>query len=164
MIGYFNDVCRRYHVGERSAHDATGLGNVVHDMVDDRTLKVVMIGQKRIQLLTDYINAVERGEYALPAGTSFYDAHKSCTVDDVYATSSKWDAHLPDEVVSMAMVHRAITRSPATGAGEVVKKNEESVPPWLSRMNVPARTSTATRVGDVLLEVEDDEVGVLYID
>ena len=164
MIGYFNEVCQRYRVGAKSAHDATGMGNVIADFVDDRSLKVQMIGQKRIELLTDYINAVERGVYALPSGTTFYDAHKGTTVDDVYSTSMRWDAHMPDEVVSMAMVHRAITRAPAEAGGEAIKKKDDGLPTWLKRLHASQPASTVQRVGDVYVEEDDAEVGVLYID
>lgn len=164
MIGYFNEVCRRYQVGSKSAHDATGLGNVVADYVDDRSRKVQMIGQKRIELLTDYIAAVERGEYALPSGTSYYNAHKSTTVDDVYSTGIKAGAHVADEVVSMAMVHRAITRTAAEGEAQTVKKKDEDRPSWLKQLESGQPANAMQRVGDVYVEEEDPDVGVLYVD
>jgi len=108
MIGWFNTETAAYHAS--SAHDATGLGNVVHDLVDERTIKVEMIGQKRTRLLTEYIVAVEQGRYRLPMEVlALYEGHAGTTVDDVYAPGLQ-GAHLPDEVASMALLHRAAQR------------------------------------------------------
>lgn len=164
MIGYFNDVCRRYGVGSRSAHDATGMGNVISDLVDDRTIKVQMIGQKRITLLTDYITAVENGRYLMPAGTCLYNAHKDTSVDDVFATSTRYDAHMPDEVVAMAMAHRAVTRAAPDAAGQTVKRAEADKPEWLNQASRSGPASRGYRVGDIYLEEEDPDVGVVYLD
>jgi hypothetical protein len=111
MIGYFDKVVRDYHA--RSAHDATGLGNVVHDLVQsERTLKVEMIGKDRTKLLSEYIADFEHGAYRLPAQCyPLLHAHKSTTVDEVWGTA-RWDSHLPDEVASMAILHRAAERAP----------------------------------------------------
>ena len=67
MIAMFNDVLGRYQAV--SAHDGTGIGNVVNDLIDERAHKFVMVGRARTQLLVEYITAVERGVYRLPANT-----------------------------------------------------------------------------------------------
>jgi hypothetical protein len=107
MIGFYNQTMNRYHaVG---AHDATGLGNVVADFVDERSLMVVMIGRDRTKLLSEYITDFENGVYRMPRNTPMFTAHKAVTVDEVWGTA-RWDSHLPDEVASAALMHRAAER------------------------------------------------------
>jgi phage FluMu gp28-like protein len=72
MAGMFNDTMKAYNaVG---AHDATGLGNVVNDLLDDKVIKFTMAGEKRKKMLVEYIScggAVEvpaAGEYAVVSG------------------------------------------------------------------------------------------------
>jgi hypothetical protein len=124
MIDMFNQVSLRYQAV--SAHDATGLGNVVHDLVDERTMKVVMSGRDRTRLLNEYITAVEQGMYVLPRNTPAYGAHKGTTVEMVYSMGMK-AGHLPDEVAAYAIMHRAAERMAPPAAGEGVRK--DSRPP-----------------------------------
>lgn len=116
MIGYYNTQQSAYNaVG---AHDATGMGNVISDYVDERTNKVQMIGQKRTQLINEYIVAFENGHYLLPRQTAMYKGHRDTTVDDVYSPA-RWDAHLNDDVAAASIAHRAAERQapPAPPAG-----------------------------------------------
>jgi hypothetical protein len=118
MIGAFNKVTRDYSAV--SAHDGTGIGNVVNDMIDERTNKVVMVGRDRTLLLTEYVAAVERGMYRLPRNTPLHMAHKAATVDDLYATGLGRKYHLPDDVAAMAICHRAVVRqAPPVSPGTV---------------------------------------------
>ena len=125
MIGLFNDAVNRYHA--LSAHDATGLGNVVHDLIDERTLKVELIGTKRTKLLSEYIADFEHGAYRLPVQVaSLLNAHRGTRVDEVWGLA-KWDSHLPDEVASMALLHRAAERG-APPAGPIWVKRSDDLP------------------------------------
>jgi len=108
MIEAFNRITRDYSAV--SAHDGTGIGNVVNDMIDERTVKVVMVGRDRVLLLTEYVAAVERGMYVLPRNTPLHMAHKAATVDDLYSTGLGRKYHLPDDVAAMAICHRAVVR------------------------------------------------------
>lgn len=132
MIGEFDKLIVRYNA--RSAHDATGLGNVVHDFLDDsfsQSLKVKMIGQDRTKLLSDYIADFEQGVYEWPLNppsseggawvSPAYEAHKSTTVDEVWGTA-RWDSHLPDDVASAAIMHRAAERAPLPAEPQAVRK------------------------------------------
>ena len=47
-----------------------------------------MVGRARTQLLVEYITAVKRGVYRLPANTPAFAAHKGTTVEEVYAKGS----------------------------------------------------------------------------
>ena len=114
MITLFSDTVRRYSAV--AAHDGTG--NVVNDLIDERAHKFVMVGRARTQLLVEYITAVERGLYQLPANTPAFAAHKGTTVDEVYAPG-KWNSHLSDDVAAFALAHNAVDRQtpPAAGTG-----------------------------------------------
>jgi hypothetical protein len=163
MIGEFDNLVAHYNA--QSAHDATGLGNVVHDFLDDsftQSLKVKMIGQDRTKLLSDYIAAVENGEYSLPLnpprseggawGSPCYDAHKSTTVDEVWGTA-RWDSHLPDDVASAAIMHRAAERAPMPASPQGVAKT--GAPPSAYRPLHPEPDQgeiTSRREGDVRRE------------
>jgi len=120
----FNSTVNRYNAV--SAHDGTGLGNVVHDMVDERTHKIVMVGRDRTNLLVEYITAVEQGVYdPLPRNTPAYDSHKATTVDEVYAPG-RWNSHLADDVAAFAIMHNAAERQPPPASGVVVPRSEYS--------------------------------------
>ena len=119
MAAMFNDVLGRYQAV--SAHDGTGIGNVVNDLIDERAHKFVMVGRARTQLLVEYINAVERGIYQLPANTPAFAAHKATTVEEVYAPG-KWNSHLSDDVAAFALAHNAAERQAPPAAGEGVPR------------------------------------------
>jgi hypothetical protein len=118
MIEAFNRITKDYSAV--SAHDGTGIGNVVNDLIDERTNKVVMVGRDRTLLLTEYVAAVERGMYLLPRNSPLHLAHRAATVDDLYATGLGRKHHLPDDVAAMAICHRAASRqAPPVPPGEV---------------------------------------------
>ena len=165
MIDEFNTLVTRYQAV--SAHDATGLGNVVHDMVDERTLKVVMMGTDRVRLLTEYITAVEQGKYRLPRTVKvLYDAHRGTTVDEVFAPG-KWNSHLADEVAACAIAHRAATRSPAAASGQLIlrSKDDEPLLGWQKHVNGVrgGGDQLVAREGDVVEVVERSDVGVFWL-
>jgi hypothetical protein len=113
MIEWFNQDVHHYQANGQ--HDKTGLGSVVNDYIDEPDLAggFVFVGRKRSQMLLDYITCFENGDYLLPkALKSFYRAHRSATVADVFAPA-KWNDHLPDEISSMGLVNRAIQKMPA---------------------------------------------------
>ncbi len=119
MIAMFNDVLGRYQAV--SAHDGTGIGNVVNDLIDERAHKFVMVGRARAQLLVECITAVERGVYRLPSNTPAFAAHKATTVEEVYAPG-KWNSHLSDDVAAFALAHNAADRQAPPAAGEGVPR------------------------------------------
>jgi hypothetical protein len=154
MIGFYNREVQAYHA--YAEHDRTGLGNVVDDYIEwpDQSNGFVLIGRPRTEMLLEYIAAVEHGDYELPtdevlAGIAadgspvlavddagkplkldgldrFKRAHRATTVADVYAPG-KWDSHLPDDVCSMALEHRALVRSPAPISEDTSVPREDQV-------------------------------------
>jgi hypothetical protein len=99
MVGWFNDIFAAY--GGKAIHDGTGVGNVVNDYIDSRSIPFIMSGRQRSEMLTEYIAAVERGDLVAPRIESAYTAHKYASVEDVYNTTK--EAHLPDEMCSFAL-------------------------------------------------------------
>ena len=75
----------------------------------------------RTEPLVEYITAVERGVYRLPANTPAFAAHKGTTVEEVYAPG-KWNSHLSDDVAAFALAHNAADRQAPPAAGEGVPR------------------------------------------
>lgn len=125
MIGWFNDAIELY--GADAIHDATGLGNVVNDYVDVRARGFTMTGEKRDAMLTEYVNAVEKGAVVAPHYIrSAFTAHKYCQVGDLYSRSKEY--HLPDEVCSFALAYKVMGRAfGAVGPINMRRSKEPSV-------------------------------------
>jgi hypothetical protein len=119
MIGWFNDAIKRY--GADAIHDSTGLGNVVNDYVDVRARGFTMTGEKRDAMLTEYVNAVEKGALKAPRVKSAYLAHKYAQVGDLYSRSQEF--HLPDEVCSFALAYKVMGRGTATAGPITVRRD-----------------------------------------
>ena len=122
MIKWFNDAIDRYNA--EAIHDATGLGNVVNDYIDTRARKFIMTGEKRSNMLTEYVGAVERGYFKVPKIPSLYSAHKYCRTGDLYSGATK-DYHLPDEVCSMALAWHAGKQYSGYGEPITVPRSNE---------------------------------------
>jgi hypothetical protein len=164
MIEAFEKVVKSYEAV--SAHDATGLGNVVHDLVDSRTTKILMVGKDRTKLLTDYITAVEQGRYALARTGPLYAAHRSVTVDEVFG-SSNWKSHLADEVAACAIAHRAAVNMAPPISGDIVTRGKGGVK-WIEELDGAGeaqRSMTVLQeVGVVTVQEEVSDVGVFWLD
>lgn len=100
MIAEFNNRVEAY--GGHSMHDATGVGDVIHDYltVDSEGFD---FGRRKetAEMLSSYIAAVEAGEMVFPRIKPLYDAHRFLSVDQVWGSE-----HLPDEVVAAALAWR----------------------------------------------------------
>jgi hypothetical protein len=104
MIGWFNDAIQRYSAS--AIHDGTGLGNVVNDYVDTRARSFIMTGEKRANMLSEYVNAVEKGQMSAPRIKTAYFSHRYCQVGDLYKTGQEF--HLPDEVCSFSLAFKVM--------------------------------------------------------
>lgn len=100
MIGKFNDRVERY--GGKACHDKTGIGNVVDDYLTVKAEGIVLVGQVRADVFTDYIAAIENGTIVSPKITYCESEHKYCTNDDLRGLG-----HPPDSFVAGAMVFQA---------------------------------------------------------
>jgi hypothetical protein len=155
MITAFNDLCSKYHAS--GAHDSTGLGNVINDYADERTLKVLFVGRARTELLTEYILAMESGEYRLPRNTSAFVAHKATTVEEIYAPA-RWNAHLADEVAAFAVAHQAAVRMPPPITGEFIKSDPRPAAAFAGLNTTPSQAmSGGSRVEEIVAHVGRDD-------
>lgn len=105
MTARLDDRINRY--GGRACHDGTGIGDVVASMLSSRwgAEAVIMAGRTRSDMLSEYISAIERGEYECPMIDYMENEHRLASVDDVYGAG-----HLPDTISAGALMHKAATR------------------------------------------------------
>lgn len=84
-----------------AAHDATGGGNVVADLLRDQEIlaeDVIMVGRGRQDLFTEYVAGVERKAIRSPRIAFMYKEHRYCANKDLYGAG-----HPPDSVVAGAL-------------------------------------------------------------
>jgi hypothetical protein len=124
MTAAFEDLVHRYNAVAQ--HDKTGVGNAINDFLSDESAQgFVMVGRERAQMFTNYIADFEHGGYRLPKNVEpYYKAHRGTTTADVFAPH-KWDGHTPDDVVAMALAHRAAGRIPEPVPITEIKKSPE---------------------------------------
>lgn len=103
MVGKFNDRLQQYP--GRAAHDGTGLGDVVRDYLKGSAETVIMAGRARSDMLSNYISAIERGEFIAPMIDFMHDGHRYASVDDVYGKG-----HLPDDIAAGALAYHCARR------------------------------------------------------
>jgi hypothetical protein len=125
MVDIFNSVINDYHA--MAGHDATGVGNVVNDLVDERVLKVILMDQKRKDLLNEYVADFEIGRYRFPKCTSSYNAHRATTMAMIWAGAAT-AAHIPDEIISAAIANRVRRVMPPPVGGALVTKSDPVEP------------------------------------
>lgn len=119
MIKMFNDATRKYQA--EAIHDATGLGNVITDLVDIRARGFQMIGAKRSGMLSEYVAAVENDRVRCPKIPTAYAAHKYAQVGDLYSAAQEF--HLPDEVCSFALAFKHARKHKPGGIPITLKKD-----------------------------------------
>jgi hypothetical protein len=123
MIGYLNKAISYYRIPLKGVwHDSTGLGNVVNDYLDVRAKPFPMTGDKRAILLSDYVNAVEKGMWKIPRITSTYLEHKYAQVGDLYSGATT-KFHLPDTVCAAALAEYAAKRFTGTASPVVIARD-----------------------------------------
>lgn len=126
MIKYLNRAVQYYRVPLRGVwHDSTGLGNVVNDYLDVRARPFPMTGDKRAILLSDYVNAIEKGMWKLPRIPSAWLEMKYCSTGDLYAKSDSKEFHLPDTVCAAALAEYAAKRFAGSSGPVVVARGKE---------------------------------------
>ncbi len=127
MAGYLD---RRINIyGGTSVHDNTGLGQVVHDLLNHNSEPFDMVGRQRAELLSEYVAAIEQGDLLwpraddndkTPAGLALlaaYGEHKYATREDLYKGSKDGSSkyHLPDTISAGALAWRAASQAVAAG-------------------------------------------------
>lgn len=105
--------------GGKLTHDATGIGNVVDDLIKEQLPKhmwkdVVPVimggGRERQNLFSEYIAAIEHDDLRFPRIEYAYGEHRYVTVDDLYGKG-----HAPDTVVSAALAWKLRRNRGAVG-------------------------------------------------
>lgn len=100
MIRKFNERVAKY--GGFACHDSTGIGGVVDDYLEVKADAIVLVGQVRADVFTDYIAAIENTSVVSPAIRYCESEHRYCTNDDL-----RGSGHPPDSFVAGAMAYRA---------------------------------------------------------
>lgn len=87
-----------------SAHDATGLGDVVAGYLKPAVPveDVILVGRERSDTLSEYIAGVERGDIEAPFVETMELEHRFANQDAIYG-----QGHPPDTIVAMALAYRA---------------------------------------------------------
>ncbi len=101
MVAILDRRIARY--GGRAAHDGTGLGSVVADLLEHPADDLVLVGRERSDLFNEYISTIERRELISPKIASMYGEHKYCAVDDLYGAG-----HPPDTFVAGALARHVL--------------------------------------------------------
>jgi hypothetical protein len=157
MIGWFNDAIEKYNA--EAIHDATGLGNVVNDYIDVRARKFIMAGEKRYNMLSEYVGAIERGYFALPRIPTLYSAHKYCRTGDIYSGATK-DYHLPDEVCSLALAWHTAKNYSGYGIPVALPKSNEPGR-YEKHFSTPHEIDTLSSIqGEVAVKSAEEEHGI----
>ena len=97
-----------------------------------------MTGQQRDNMLSEYVSAVENDKYLAPRINSFYKAHLYCSVEQVYSRGKEF--HLPDEVCSMALSWKLISRGVAVEP-VVLPSNQD--PNWMEMLEITPTPGTS---------------------
>lgn len=99
MVADLDDVLHKY--GGICVHDATGIGNVVDDLITYRKQSVkptVLRGRERESVFTQYIAGIEQEGMISPRIKYVYDEHKYVTNKDLYGSG-----HPPDSFIAGAL-------------------------------------------------------------
>lgn len=102
MVDRFQFQVNRFNA--TAAHDGTGLGTVVDDLLYVESESFVMTGQQRAALLSNYIGAIERGQIEGPFITYAEAEHRLASRADVFMSG---EGHLPDTIASGALAWHA---------------------------------------------------------
>lgn len=86
-----------------SAHDETGIGDVISDYMPDdvQSEGIWMAGRLRATILSDYITAVEHGYIECPNIAWMRKEHERASYEDVYGSGDS--VHLPDTIAAGAL-------------------------------------------------------------
>lgn len=107
MVQDLDDVLDMY--GGICVHDATGIGNVVDDLIryDSKRVKpTVLRGRERETVFTEYIAGIEQRALQSPRVKFCYNEHKFATTKDLFGSG-----HPPDSFIAGALAWSMRKRS-----------------------------------------------------
>lgn len=125
MVSKLDKRIQRY--GGYAVHDGTGLGDVVDGYLANPSESFMMAGRARADLLSEYINACEKGDIEYPFIQYAYNEHKYASVEDVFSGGESH--HLPDSISGGALAWRA-SISGDLGQLDRLGKVEDFVSRW----------------------------------
>ena len=99
MIRSVDDIMARYE--GLLVHDATGIGNVIDDIIeyDRKKIKpIVLRGRDRESIFTEYIAGIEQAGMVSPRIKFAHNEHKYVTQKDLFGSG-----HPPDSFIAGAM-------------------------------------------------------------
>lgn len=105
MVGAFEDRLTRYPGA--AAHDATGIGGPLGDYLTHDAEGVVLSSNVRKKIISDYIAAIENGEFESPHIETVVREHRRMT-----AKVFTGEEHLPDSVAAFALCWYAHQNGP----------------------------------------------------
>lgn len=103
MVHLVEDRLKRY--GGLLAHDATGVGGVVDDILRwprTQTFPIVLVGRERESIFVEYIAAIEHEDMKSPRIEWPYMEHKYVRGDDLFTSKG----HAPDSFIAGALAWR----------------------------------------------------------
>ena len=103
MVGRFDTRLARYF--GPAYHDGTGIGDVVAGYMESDADGLILVGRRRADVFSEYINGIENDEIRAPVIDFMESEHKYASVDDIYGSG-----HPPDSFVAGALAYRAATK------------------------------------------------------
>lgn len=97
MVGFFDEQVR--HFPGSAAHDATGLGSVVDDLITVEATAVTLVARARDAVFSNYIKGIENGDCVAPRIKYAYNEHKFVSRKDLHTSAG----HPPDTFVAGAL-------------------------------------------------------------
>lgn len=124
MVRDLDRVMEEY--GGLCAHDATGIGNVVNDLIEyerNSVRPIVLRGRERETVFTEYIAGIEQNGIRSPRVEFCYNEHKFVTQADLYG-----GGHPPDSFIAGALAWSMRRRVSKINVrpGSITRKNS----PW----------------------------------
>lgn len=111
-------------------HDSTGLGNVVHDLIEvpkgSRVIGRTLVGRAREEMFNEYISAIEDAEVRSPRIEFAFEEHLYVTDDDLFKTGG----HPPDTFVAGALAWSARNVKKRSGALPQSVREQRTRSPW----------------------------------
>lgn len=101
MVALLEDRIDEY--GGTAMHDGTGLGDVIDGYLTRPARAFILVGRDRQDLFSEYVSAIERGEFEAPLIESLNAEHKFVATKALYEPSG----HPPDGLVAAALAYRA---------------------------------------------------------
>lgn len=113
--------------------DSLGIGSVINDYIEyprgaykEHLVEYSMAGKVRSDMITEFVQGVENGNFLAPRVKWMYDEFRFVTPDNLYNYTSS--AHLPDSIAATALAWTARKKTAHRGVQVISITRETS--PW----------------------------------